>query len=84
MGTISESLQALSSQVTEKKDSGAVPPVPQTIEETGISAAVVEQLILKFLYNRGEMLGRDLARELGLDFSLIDAILESLKRSHTT
>ena len=43
----------------------------------------VEQLILKFLYNRGEMLGRDLARELGLDFSLIDEILESLKRSHT-
>ena len=82
MSTISDSLQALSSQVAEKKDTGAVPPVPQTIEETGVSSAIVEQLILKFLYNRGEMLGRELARELGLDFSLIDEILESLKRSH--
>jgi predicted ATPase with chaperone activity len=53
------------------------------LRETGISDAVVEQLILKFLYNRGEMLGRELGTELGLDFSLIDEVLESLKRSHT-
>lgn len=83
MSTISDSLQALSSQVRGNKDTGVAPPVPETLQETGVTDAVVEQLILKFLYNRGEMLGRDLGSELGLDFSLIDELLESLKRSHT-
>lgn len=83
MSTIADSLQALSSQVQEKKDTGVAPPVPESLRETGIADAVVEQLILKFLYNRGEMLGRELGTELGLDFSLIDEVLESLKRSHT-
>jgi DNA-binding MarR family transcriptional regulator len=82
LGTIADSLQALSSQVRGAKDSGVTPPVPESLKDTGIPDAVVEQLILKFLYNRGEMLGRELAGELGLDFSLIDDILESLKRSH--
>ncbi len=83
MSTIADSLQALNSQIQGNKDSGVAPPVPESLRETGISDAVVEQLILKFLYNRGEMLGRELGTELGLDFSLIDEVLESLKRSHT-
>lgn len=61
---------------------GVVPPVPETLEETGISATVIEQLILKYLYFRGEMLGREIGSSLGLQFSLIDEILETLKRQH--
>lgn len=59
-----------------------VPPVPESIEDAGIADAVVEQLILKYLYFRGELVGRDIANLLGFQFSLIDAILESLKRQH--
>jgi len=65
------------------RDTGVAPPVPDSLEQTGIAAAVIEQLVLKFLYFQGEMLGRDLAKSLGLEFSLIDPLLESLKRSHT-
>ena len=43
---------------------------------------MIEQLILKFLYFRGEVMGRDLASLLGLQYSLIDELLESLKRQH--
>lgn len=57
------------------------PPVPQTIEQTGLTATLIEQLIVKTLYFGGEMLGRDLADSLGLKFSLIDPIMEFLKRS---
>jgi len=43
---------------------------------------MVEQLIMKFLYFRGELLGRELASLLGIEFSLIDDLLEILKRTH--
>jgi len=58
------------------------PPVPETIEETGVPASIIEHLILKYLYFRGEMLGREIAATLGLKFSLIDELLETLKRQH--
>jgi hypothetical protein len=83
MSALADSLTALGSQLSETKDAGVTPPVPDSLEHTGISAAVIEQLVLKFLYFQGEMLGRDLARALGLEFSLIDPLIESLKRSHT-
>src|SRR5207244_8687117 len=36
----------------------------------------------KFLYFRGELLGRELGSVLGLQFSMIDELLETLKRQH--
>ncbi len=59
-----------------------IPPVPETLEETAIPAAVIEQLVLKYLYFRGDLLGREIAASLGLKFSLIDDLLETLKRQH--
>ena len=59
------------------------PPVPDTIQHTGIQSSIIEHLILKFLYFRSELTGRDLAKLLGVQFSLIDDLLESLKRTHT-
>ena len=44
--------------------------------------ALIEHLILKLLYFRGEVMGRDLASLLGLRYSLIDELMESLKRQH--
>src|SRR5258706_8077220 len=61
---------------------GVVPPVPESIEDTGIPPAIIEHLILKYLYFRGELLGRELGSLLGLSFSLIDELLETLKRQH--
>ena len=58
------------------------PPVPDSIDKLGIPSAAVEQLLLKHLYFRGELLGREIAAQLGLQFSLIDALLENLKRQH--
>jgi MoxR-like ATPase len=61
---------------------GVIPPMPESLEDTGIPLAMIEQLILKFLYFRGELLGRDLASLLGLQYSLIDDLLETFKRQH--
>jgi predicted ATPase with chaperone activity len=64
------------------EEQGFAPPVPQALEDTGLSSSVLEQLILKLLYSRGELLGRELSEALGLKFSLIEEIVEFLKRQH--
>ncbi len=64
------------------EETGVVPPPPESLEDTGISLALIEQLLLKLLYFRGEVLGRDLASLVGLQYSLIDELLETLKRQH--
>jgi predicted ATPase with chaperone activity len=60
----------------------ARPAVPQSLEDAGLPHSIIEQLILKHLYFRGELSGRDLANVLGLRFSLIDDLLEMMKRQH--
>jgi predicted ATPase with chaperone activity len=62
--------------------SGILPPIPASLEDLSIPPAIVEQLVLKYLYFRGELLGREMGRLLGLSFSLIDDMLEGLKRQH--
>jgi predicted ATPase with chaperone activity len=62
--------------------SEVTPAVPQSITETGLAETLIEQLILKILYFRGELLGRELADQLGLKFSVIEDVIEDFKRSH--
>ena len=57
----------------------APPPEPESIEQTGISETTLERLILKILYFRGELYGQDLSNAIGLKFSVIQEIIESLK-----
>jgi predicted ATPase with chaperone activity len=66
----------------QAKDEIVVPPLPETLAETGLARSVVEQLVMKLLYTRGDLLGRDLSEALGLKFSLIEELIELLKRQH--
>jgi predicted ATPase with chaperone activity len=59
-----------------------VPPVPESIREAGIPPSIIEHLILKYLYFRGELVGRDIGALIGLPFSVIDETLEMFKRQH--
>lgn len=54
-------------------------PAPRTLEEAGLSSGSVEQILLKLLYFRGEQYGRQLAMAVGLQFSVIADLLETLK-----
>ena len=58
------------------------PAEPKSIEETGLPESLFEQLILKFLYFRGEMYSKDLADALGVKFSVIEELVEALKLRH--
>ncbi|MBI3209309.1 MAG: ATP-binding protein [Candidatus Solibacter usitatus] len=55
------------------------PPVPESIADTGLKETFIQQLILKTIYYRGEILGRDLAKSMGLNFSLLEPMLEFFK-----
>lgn len=55
------------------------PPPLETLSDTGIPGAVVEQLLLKFLYFTGDLIGSEICRQMGLKFSLIQEIVEGLK-----
>lgn len=59
-----------------------VPPVPDSLADTGIPPSIIEHLILKYLYFRGELVGRDISALIGLPFSVIDETLEMFKRQH--
>jgi len=56
-----------------------IPTPPKTLEESGVSASLVEQLVLKNLYYRGEITGRELSKILGLQFSVIEPVIQFLK-----
>ena len=58
------------------------PAEPESIEQTGLAESTIESLIFKTLYTRGELYGGDLARELGLRYSVFQELLEALKMEH--
>ena len=66
----------------DSEDAIVVPPVPETLQETGLADSTLQQLILKLLYARGDMLGRELSEALGLKFSLIEGTIDFFKQQH--
>jgi predicted ATPase with chaperone activity len=57
-----------------------MPPAPRTIEETGLSADLILQMVTKTLHFAGELVGTTLADRLGVPFQVIEPALELLKR----
>lgn len=58
------------------------PVEPESLEDTGLAESIVEQLILKILYFRGDIYGQDLSAAIGLKFSVIQDLVEALKLRH--
>ncbi|MBM3787299.1 MAG: hypothetical protein FJW30_23315 [Acidobacteria bacterium] len=69
-------------ELEEVAPAAPVPKVPANLEDTGINASMIEQIILKLLYYKGEVVGRELANELGLRFSVIENMLDVMKRNN--
>ena len=56
-------------------EQSVVPRLPETLDDTGLAGSVIEHLLLKLLYARGDMLGRELSEAMGLKFSLIEEFI---------
>src|SRR5262245_49591599 len=55
-----------------------VPPVPRTIEETGLALDQIEQLILKTMYG-AEATGMAVSERTRLPYALIEPLIERLR-----
>jgi predicted ATPase with chaperone activity len=58
------------------------PPAPRTAAEAGLSNDLLTQLVLKHLYQVGDLIGTELAKRLGLEFSVVEPTLEPLRLTH--
>ena len=57
-----------------------VPRAPRTAEEAGLSEGSLTALTLKLLHFASDLTGIELARRLGVEYSVIEPVLEQLKR----
>lgn len=55
------------------------PAEPRTIPETGLSATMLEELVLKYLLSIGSASGRDIAANLCLPFAIMELLLKGLR-----
>jgi predicted ATPase with chaperone activity len=70
--------ESISSSTSEPQ----LPREPASLEDTGLAESTLERLILNTLYFRGDLYGQDLSSAIGLRFSVLQEVLESLKLRH--
>ncbi|HYI02821.1 ATPase, partial [Hyalangium sp.] len=56
------------------------PQPPRTIQEAGLTVSMVEELILKAVFFAGEIRGIDLGNRLALPSTIVDEVIEGLRR----
>lgn len=66
------------------RDEPFTPVAPKSLEDAGLSEALVEELIMRYLLARGEATGRTITDQLQLPFRLIEPILNRLKLEQLT
>src|SRR5687768_413035 len=58
------------------------PSPPTTLADTGLSEDLITQLVLKLLNFNADCTGFEIANLAGLEFTVMESILETLKHSH--
>lgn len=56
-----------------------VPRAPATLREAGVSQAVMERIIMRFLLQAGSLAGRRIGMQLKLPFRLVEPVLRQLR-----
>ena len=68
--------------IAEDLAAAPLPKAPRTLEEAGLGADLVTQLVLKTLHLGGDLGGTELARRLGLPFVAIEPVLHAIKAQY--
>jgi MoxR-like ATPase len=66
-------------KVTHNPAEPIIPLEPNNLEQTGLNGQIVEEIVMRFLLNRGEAPGRVIAEQIRLPFRLIEPTLIRLK-----
>lgn len=70
--------------LTSNTDEPFIPREPETLQETGLTETLLEELILRYLLARGEASGRLISDQIKLPFRLLDPVLSRLKQEQLT
>lgn len=73
ISTVVDGMSAIEPEASGSEAS--VPPIPQSVEETGLNESTVANLILKTLYTRGDRTGKRISEILALRFIILDDLL---------
>ena len=73
------SIAMTSTTIEPRERIATTPAAPTTPEEAGLSLDLLLQLALKTLHFAGELTGAELARRMGLNFSVIEPAIDFLK-----
>ncbi len=65
--------------VKSRQSERYAPYPPQNLADLGLPASIIEHLIFKFLYFRGDMMANDLSKAMGLKFSIIQHMMEAFR-----
>lgn len=57
-----------------------IPPMPTTLEQTGLNRTFMYEMILRAVYNRGRPSGGEIAQDLGLSYQVIGSILHEMRQ----
>ena len=71
-------------KLTKNRHEPMIPVEPRSLEETGINSLLVEEIIMRYLFNRGESSGRAIAEQIRLPFNFIEPTLIRLKSQQLT
>ena len=71
-------------QINSDRNEPFTPMQPSTLESAGLSESLVEELVIKFLFARGEAPGKSIAAQVKLPFMLIEPVLNRLKYEQLT
>lgn len=66
-------------KITNDPNEPIIPNAPESLEQAGLNGLIVEEIIMRFLLNRGEAHGKAIADQLRLPFRLIEPTLTKLK-----
>ena len=66
--------------IARDTNKGWTPPVPESVEATGLSEEAVADLLLKVLYVQGARSGDSLTRTVALPFDIVDNVLHDLQQ----
>ena len=79
LSALFDRVEALLGTPTASEEDQFFPPVPERLEETGLTADDIERLVLKFLLAKGSATGRAVAQQVRLPFGIVNPLLKGLK-----
>ncbi|MFN9417067.1 MAG: AAA family ATPase [Pirellula sp.] len=66
-------------KITPDPNEPIIPNAPESLEQAGLNGSIVEEIVMRFLLNRGEAHGRAVAEQIRLPFHLVEPTLTKLK-----